>query len=420
MTSPLALVDCNNFYASCERVFQPALRGKPIVVLSNNDGCVVARSNEAKALGIGMGEPWHTCSARMDTKGVVVRSSNYSLYGDMSARVMRVLGQFTPNLEIYSIDEAFLDLTGFEDRLEAHARAIRATVLKWTGIPVSVGIGPTKTLAKLANRTAKKDQHSGGLAMLLTRAAQDAELGKIELTDLWGIAGRMAARLAAIGIRSPVELRDADARFVRERLSVMMERMVLELQGTPCIEMEDAPPDRKSIIASRSFGRQVTERRELEEAVTTHAARAAEKMRRQNLATAQLVVFIQTNRFRLQDRQHAAEQAIQLPVATSDTSKLNAAAMRALSMIYKPGYSYKKAGVMLFGLTPATTVQGSLFDTPDSAKSVTLMSVVDRLNQRYGRNTLSFAVAGRAPGWKLRSEFISPRYTTSWGELLAV
>ena len=416
----MALVDCNNFYASCERVFQPALRGKPVVVLSNNDGCVIARSNEAKALGIEMGEAWHICRKRVDTEGVIVRSSNYTLYGDMSARVMRVLAGFTPELEVYSIDEAFLGLSGFENRLEPHARALRATVLQWTGIPVSVGIAPTKTLAKLANRTAKKDPASGGVAILLTEEAQVAALGCIELTDLWGIARRTAERLAALGIRTPLELRQSDPRFMRQHFSVVMERTVHELQGMPCIALEDAPPDRKSIIASRSFGRMVTDRREMEEAVSTHTARAAEKMRRQNLATARLVVFVHTNAFRPQDRQYAAEQAIQLPVASSDTGRLNAAAMRALDAIWKPGYQYKKAGVMLLGLMPAQTVGGGLFDRPDDPKSLARMKAIDALNGKFGRDTVTFAVSGRKRGWKLRSAFHSPRYTTSWSDLLAV
>jgi DNA polymerase V len=208
MAAPIALVDCNNFYASCERVFQPELRGVPVVVLSNNDGCVIARSNEAKALGIAMGEPWHLCKDRYKT--VTVRSSNYTLYGDMSARVMRTLAGFTPDLEIYSIDEAFLSLAGFEARLESHARELRGTVLQWTGIPVSVGIAPTKTLAKVANRFAKKDTERGGVCLLLTEATQRDALGRMELTDLWGVAGRLAQRLAALGIANPLALRDAE------------------------------------------------------------------------------------------------------------------------------------------------------------------------------------------------------------------
>ena len=295
MTHPIALVDCNNFYASCERLFQPALRGKPVVVLSNNDGCVIARSNEAKALGVVMGDPWHLCRDRFKDQGIIVRSSNYTLYGDLSARVMRTLAGFTPDLEVYSIDEAFLSLSGFDGRLDAHARELRATVAQWTGIPVSVGIAPTKTLAKLANRLAKKDPACGGVLTLATQEAQDAALGRIGLTDLWGVASRLAARLCSIGINSPLELRDADPKFVRERCSVVMERMVHELRGEPCLDLEEVTPDRKSIMASRSFGRSVTTLRELGEAVATHTARAAEKMRRQNLATASVMVFVHTN-----------------------------------------------------------------------------------------------------------------------------
>jgi DNA polymerase V len=420
MSAPIALVDCNNFYASCERLFQPALRGQPVVVLSNNDGCIIARSNEAKALGIKMGEPWHLCRARVDTQGVIVRSSNYTLYGDISARVMQTLTGFTTDLEIYSIDEAFLDFTGFENRLETHARELRQTVLQWTGIPVSVGIAPTKTLAKLANRQAKKEPSSGGVAILLTADTQAAALARIELTDLWGIAGRLAARLIALGIKTPLDLREADPQFMRERFSVVMERMTLELRGTPCINLEDAVPDKKSIMASRSFGRMVTQKRELEEAVSTHAARAAEKMRRQNLATGRLTVFIQTNQFRPQDRQHFAEQSIRLPVATADSGRLTSAALRALDVIYRPGHAYKKAGVMLLDLTPAERVQSGLFDLPDSPRSMARMRAIDALNRRYGRDTVTLAASGRKRGWKLRSDFMSQRYTTNWDELLSV
>lgn len=257
MPVPIALVDCNNFYASCEQVFQPELRGKPVVVLSNNDGCCISRSSEAKALGIEMGAPWHLHRERFARDDVIVRSSNYTLYGHMSSRVMRVLADFTPELEVYSIDEAFLSLSSFEHRLEEHARMLRATVLQWTGITVSFGIAPTKTLAKAANRTAKKDPTSGGVALLLPAAAQEAALGRMELTDLWGVARRTAENLAAFGITTPLQLRDADPRFLRERFSVVLEGTVHELRGTPCIAFEDVTPNRKSLVASRSFGRPV-------------------------------------------------------------------------------------------------------------------------------------------------------------------
>jgi DNA polymerase V len=420
MGAPIALVDCNNFYASCERMFEPRLRGKPVVVLSNNDGCVIARSNEAKALGVEMGAPWHLSRTRFDKAGIVVRSSNYTLYGDMSARVMRVLSGFTPNLEIYSIDEAFLGLSGFEARLEAHARELRRTVLQWTGIPVSVGIAPTKTLAKVANRLAKRDAAGGGVRCLLDEASQREALARLELTDLWGIAGRLAARLNAIGITTPLELHDADHRLIRERFSVVLERMVLELRGVACIGLEEVSPDRKSLIASRSFGQAVETRRGLEEAVSVYTARAAEKMRRQNLATASLTVWIETNSFKPEQRQYHASKAVRLPVATADTGKLTAAAMAALGIIFKPGYRYKKAGVTFLDLVPAGRVQSGLFDQPDDTRSLQRMRAIDQLNVRFGRGTIGFGTAGERQAWNLRREFISPRYTTDWNELLRV
>lgn len=420
MSALLALVDCNNFYASCERVFQPALRGRPVVVLSNNDGCVIARSNEAKALGIDMGAPWHLHREQFKQAGVIVRSSNYTLYGDMSARVMRVLSDYTPDLEVYSIDEAFLGLAGFENRLESHARALRATVLQWTGIPVSVGIAPTKTLAKAANRMAKKDPGAAGVALLLTEEAQTAALARMELTDLWGIARRMAQRLADIGINTPLDLRAADPRFMRERFSVVMERMVYELRGVSCIALEDVAPDRKSLVSSRQFGRPVTDRLEMAEAVATYTARAAEKMRRQNLTTASLTVSVGTNPYRTNDSQRHVSQSVQLPVATADTGKLTTAAIRALDVIWRPGFSYIRAGVMFLDLVPSAAVQGGLFDAPDTAARQKLMATVDGLNARYGRDAVTFARSGRQRPWKLRSEHHSPRFTTRWDDLLSV
>jgi DNA polymerase V len=418
--APIALVDCNNFYASCERVFQPRLRGLPVVVLSNNDGCVIARSNEAKALGVAMGAPWHMCKESFGKAGVVVRSSNYTLYGDMSARVMRVLSNFTPNLEIYSIDEAFLSFAGFEARCETHARELRRTVQQWTGIPVSVGIAPTKTLAKVANRLAKKDAAADGVLLLLSEQSQRDALGRLELTDLWGIAGRLAERLLAIGITTPLELRDADPRLIRERFSVVLERMVRELRGVACMGLEEVTPDRKSLVASRSFGRPVETRHELEQAVSVYTARAAEKMRRQNLATASIAVWVQTNSFKPDERQYSASKAVRLPVATADTGKLIAAATAGLGIIFKQGYRYKKAGVTFLDLVAADRVQGGLFDRPDDARSIRRMCAIDQLNARFGRGTVGFGTAGERHGWKLRREFISPRYTTEWNELLRV
>lgn len=420
MAASFALVDCNNFYASCERVFQPSLREKPVVVLSNNDGCVIARSNEAKALGIGMGEPWHLSRANFEKAGVIVRSSNYTLYGDMSARVMRTLSQFSSRIEIYSIDEAFLDLSCFNNDLEAHARQLRRTVLQWTGIPVSVGIAPTKLLAKVANRVAKKTPACAGVLSLMTREAQLSALARLELTDLWGIAGRLAKRLAELGIATPLQLRDADPKYLRERLGVVAERMVLELRGTPCLQLEQICPDRKSIVCSRSFGRPVLLRAEMQQAVATYAARAAVKMRRQGLAAGQLTVFVMTNRFKATEKQYSAQQLIRLPVATADTGRLIRAATWSLAKIWKEGFRYKKAGVMLLDLVPASKVQAGLFHPVDDKRAQARMAALDALNARFGRDTVTYAAAGIKRNWKLRSDHLSARYTTNWDELLSV
>ncbi len=420
MSGPFALVDCNNFYASCERLFQPELRDKPVVVLSNNDGCVIARSNEAKALGIEMGVPWHLTRERFERLGVIVRSSNYTLYGDMSARVMRVLAAFSPQFEVYSIDEAFLGLGGFEDRLEHHARHLRSTVYQWTGIPVSVGIAPTKVLAKLANKAAKKDQASGGVRALMTVADQEEALSRFQLQDLWGIAGRLSARLQAVGINRPLDLRDADPRFIRERFGVVTERMVYELRGISCLALDEVVPDRKSIIASRSFGQPVLKLDHMREAVVAYVSRAAEKLRRQRLATAHLVVFIETNPFKPADPQRHVTCPAHLPVATSDTGRLAGAAVLALESIWRDGYRYKKAGVMLLGLVPAARVSGGLFDRPDTEASIARMRAMDMLNRRFGRDTVALAGGGVRRPWKLRRERLSNRYTTCWEELLEV
>jgi DNA polymerase V len=419
MTPALALVDCNNFYASCERVFQPKLRGQPVVVLSNNDGCVIARSNEAKALGVEMGAPWHLNKEFFAKHRVIVRSSNYTLYGDMSGRVMNILAGFTPDLEIYSIDEAFLSLAGFETRLGSHVRELRATVLQWTGIPVSVGVAATKTLAKVANRVAKKSPARAGVFVMLEPAEVDAGLGALELRDLWGVARRTEARLLALDIRTPLQLRDSDPRYMREQFSVVMERMVLELRGMACIGLEETTPDKKSIIASRSFGRAVLSIEEMREAVASYAARAAEKMRRQTLVTAHVTVFVETNSFRTQDQQYHASRSIRLPVASADTGRLTHAALRALEAVYKPDYRYKKAGVMLLDLHKAEKAQPGLFDDVDDPASHARMSAIDALNKRFGQ-AIWYASAGTRKQWAMKRERISGRYTTSWDELLTV
>jgi DNA polymerase V len=420
MPGPLALIDCDAFYVSCERVFQPGLRGRAVVVLSNGDGCVIARSGESKALGIAMGEPWHLCRRRLETGDVVVRSSNYALYGDMSARVMRVLAGFSSELEVYSIDEAFLGLSGFEHRLIEHAHQIQETVLRWTGIPVSIGIAPTKTLAKVANRRAKKDPACEGVCVLMEKAAIDAQLAAMELIDLWGIAGRLATRLQEFGIADPLALKQADPRFLRHHFGVVVERLGRELCGMPCLALEETTPVRKSLIVSRSFGRPLTSRQDLAEAVAAFTARAAEKMRRQALATSRLMVFVHTDRFRPGDPQHNAVQPVALPVATADSGRLIGAALGALAALYRPGFRYKKAGVILLDLIPAGNVTAGLFEAPDSVASQARMRAIDALNRRFGRDTVTFAAAGARRALRLRSAFRSPRYTTRWDELLRV
>lgn len=417
MTHPIALVDCNNFYASCERLFQPKLVGKPVVVLSNNDGCVIARSNEAKALGVKMGEPWHLCRTK---KGVIACSSNYTLYGDLSARVMTVLKTFTPSLEIYSIDEAFLSFEGFEKRLLPHARQLLADVFKWTGIPVSVGIAPTKTLAKVANRTAKKNPGMEGVCALLTEAEQTKALGALELTDLWGIASRLEKRLRALGIESPLGLRDAEPDIIREHFGVVVERTVLELRGTPCQPLVEANPANKQIIASRSFGREVIRLGEMEEAVATFTERAAAKLRRQGLNAGRIGVFMLTNRFKPNEAQYSNGFSVPLPMATADTARLLRAAMWLTHKLWREGFRYKKAGIELSELSNTAFVQADLWTAPDSVKSKSLMQTIDGINREHGRGTIRFAMSGTQQRWGLKAERKSKHYTTAWNELLEV
>ena len=416
----LGLVDCNNFYVSCERLFDPGLRHRPVVVLSNNDGCAVARSDEAKRLGIRMGDPWHLHRAEWQRKGVVIRSSNYALYGDLSQRVISILRRLAPSVEVYSIDEAFIDLAGLEGREEGIAREMRATILQWTGIPVSFGLAPTKTLAKVANRAAKKDAGSQGVKSLMSREKQSDALAKLEVEEVWGVATRLGRRLRALGITTAVDLREAQPDLLRREAGVVVERIGRELDGERCLMLDEGSKPAKSIMASRSFGRPVTAQRELEEAVASFVSRAAEKLRRQNLAAGTVLVFVHTNPFKTTERQYSASDVVRLPVASADTSKLIHAAFCAVRRIYKQGYRYTKAGVMLDAIEPADGVQGVLWASADDWKGKTLMRTVDRLNRVWGRGTMVMAACGVNKRWAMRSEHLSPRYTTRWEELLRV
>ena len=414
-----ALVDCNNFYASCERVFDPRLKHRPIVVLSNNDGCIVARSNEARALGIPMGIPFFESKAVIQKHDVAVFSSNYQLYGDMSQRVMDSLRLFAPDMEVYSIDEAFLRLDHLQPRdLVDYCTTIRAKVMQWTGIPVSIGIGPSKVLAKVANRVAKK-QTDDGVFDIRSREAQDAILQTLEVDKLWGVARKWAERLGRIGIETASQLRDASPTLIRKQLSVVGERIVRELRGQSCIDLEDIQP-RKNIMSSKSFGTLLTKKEPLEEALANYAARACEKLRQQNSRAQAVYVFVQTNGFRKTDKQYNNALTCPLTVPTSDTRSIISAARFCLSRIYKPGYRYKKTGIMLMDLIPATLEQKHLFADSDQRPSDHLMGVVDRINRDHGPDTLFFGAQGVAREWKMRCGSRSPRYTTQWDELLRV
>jgi DNA polymerase V len=414
-----ALVDCNNFYASCERVFNPRLSNRPIVVLSNNDGCIVARSNEVKALGIPMGVPFFKQKTVLKKHDVAVFSSNYQLYGDMSKRVMDSLRLFCPDMEVYSIDEAFLRLDHLQPRnLNEYCKIIRAKVLQWTGIPVSIGIGPTKVLAKVANHVAKK-QTDDGVFDIRSRDAQDRILKALEVKKLWGIARRSAERLAGLGITTASELRDASPTMIRKRLSVVGERILRELKGQSCIDLEDIQP-KKNIMSSKSFGEPLTTKESMAEALSNYAARACEKLRKQKSRAQAVYVFVQTNNFKETDKQYSNSITCTLAIPTSDTRIIISAAKYCLSKIYKPGFRYKKAGIMLLDLIPESLEQRNLFTETNHHPGDHLMNVLDRINDNHGPDTLFIGAQGVAREWKMRCGSRSPRYTTQWDELLRV
>ena len=417
MPPVFALVDCNNFYASCERVFHPKLAGQPIVVLSNNDGCVVARSNEAKALGIAMGVPEFQVRPLLRTHHVHVFSSNYRLYGDMSQRVMETLEQFSPHVEVYSIDEAFLSLARFERRnLTDYGRLIRRTVKQWTGLPVSVGIAETKTLAKIANRVAKRTPDTDGVFDLLACPDRDTLLGRVAVDEVWGIGPNYARLLKQQGIATALQLRQADEQWIRRHMGVVGLRMVAELRGRSCLELEECPAPKQGITCSRAFGRSISTFAELEEAVSSYVSRAAEKLRGEGLAATVLTVFVMTNEF-TQEPQYRNSVTCALPVGTDTTSELIRAALRGLRTIYRDGDRYKKAGVMCTALVPTGQVQPDLFDQQDRPKSKRLMTALDAVNDRWGAGTLEYASCGLTKAWKTQFHRRSPAYTTDWDEL---
>ena len=386
MSDRLALVDCNNFFCSCERVFNPSLASVPVVVLSNNDGCIISRSQEAKDLGISMGAPLHQQQEVIRKHGVRVFSSNYTLYGDMSARVMSILRDAVPAIEVYSIDEAFLEFPPSFD--EEAARALRTKILKWTGIPVCIGIAGTKLLAKFANRHAKKNKEiTGGVFDLTTYWDPESLMADAPCEALWGVAKNTARTLSKIGIRTVLDFQQADPTAVRKSLGVVGERLLRELNGISCLELEEMPPSRKGVMASRSFGSPVEELEDLEEALANHVARASEKIRRFGLLATHLEVFLQTNRFRQDLPQYYPTRGMTLTEPTASTSELMASARELLQSIYRTGYRYKKTGVMLAHLVSEDEYQPSLFDAPASkGKRLDIDKIVDEINRRLGDN----------------------------------
>ncbi|MEA3546542.1 MAG: Y-family DNA polymerase, partial [Thermodesulfobacteriota bacterium] len=413
-----ALVDCNNFYVSCERLFNPKLARRPVVVLSNNDGCIIARSNEAKALGIGMGTPYFKAENFLNRHQVKVFSSNYPLYGDLSWRVMTTLQQLEPEVEIYSIDEAFLRLPPSPSMdLTFLGRKICATVKQHTGIPVSIGLGSTKTLAKIANRFAKKIPEYNGV-LDLTTVDPDPFLTRCEINDVWGIGRRHAERLRERGVHTALDLTRRDDGWIRKQLTVTGLRTAMELRGISCINLEKEGK-KKSISSSKSFGYQVETLNELKEALATYITQAAVKLRLQHSTTGCLQVYLTTNRFSKTQPLYAAREIINLAEPTADTGTLIKHGLEGLQKIYRPGLRYQKCGVVLGNLTPAESRQLNLFFKPDKRKNE-LMAAVDRINARWGQHTIQHAAGGFAKPWQHRQEKKSPAYTTKWQDLPVV
>lgn len=415
-----ALIDGNSFYCSCERAFAPALNGRPVIVLSNNDGCAVARTPEAKALGIAMGAPFFKIRDLCRKNQVAVFSSNYTLYGDMSRRMNEIYQQFAPEVEVYSIDESFLDIAGLHNGDYAgYGQLLRQTVRTWTGIPTCVGIGPTKTLAKLANRTAKNHPELNGVCDFTNLELRDRYLPGRAVADLWGVGAASAAKLAAIGVDTVGQLRALDPKRGRQLLSVVGERMIHELNGVSCLALETLPASRKGIAVTRSFGRPVTSLQEMQQAVAAYATLAAEKLRHHKLAAVQGLVFMHTSQFN-RDKPSHTSRTMSFLEPTDDTQELITAATRAAAEAWREGFRYAKAGIMLTELVPLTMVQTSLLATIDRAQRARLNQALDAVNLRFGRNTLVPAAAGFKRTWSTKFERKSPRFTTRWDEMPTV
>jgi len=419
MNTVFALVDCNNFFVSCERAFNPALEGKAIVVLSNNDGCIISRSNEAKQLGIPMGAPYYQWKKIISTHGVRVFSSNFELYGDMSQRIMIILETFCPEIEIYSIDEAFLSLSSFAyHSLTTYAQDIRLAIKKWLGLPVAIGIAPTKTLAKVATHLAKKT--TAGVYNLCDPSLQEKILADFPIEQLWGIGRQTAKRLHLLNIYTAKELRDSDQKQLRQELSIVMERMIEELRGHACLSLETVQA-RKQIMSSRSFAHLIHEIEPIEEALSHYIANACEKLREQQSYANALCVFLRTNHFSQKDKQYANSITIRYAYPTNNSSYMITLAKAALKKIFRTGYHYHKVGVILLELIPDTIKQMDLF-LPEQVglKSDKLMATIDHINTLMGRHSLQFCAEGIQKKWRMKCDLRSPRYTTRKNELKIV
>ena len=421
MKTVFALVDCNNFYASCEKLFRPDLRDTPVIVLSNNDGCVVARSREAKALGIKMGVPVHHIRSEIRLHGIQLFSSNYTLYGDLSRRVMTTLEALAPRVDVYSIDEAFLDLSGVERvvALEDFGRQVKDAVVQDTGLPVCVGIAPTRTLAKLANYAAKKYRATEGVVDLTDIGRQRRLMALAPVDEVWGVGRKISAKLQAMGITTALELADSDPATLRKQFSVVLERTIRELNGIACIPWEDAPQSKKQIMCSRSFGAPVKALSDLEEAVVQFASRATEKLRKEGQYAGALMVFFRTNSFRTELPQYSNSASVGLITPTQDSRIIVQQVLSLLRPMYRPGYDYAKAGVMLSDLVNEAAIQEDFFASPSPGqddRAARLMSVMDEINRRSGTKVCSARQAGPA-AYAMRKEHLSPAYTTDWRQL---
>ena len=411
-TRKIALIDCNSFYVSCERLFNPKIRKKPVVVLSNNDGCIISRSNEAKVLGIKMGEPYFKEKDIIVKNNVQVFSSNYSLYGDISRRVMRTLKRFNSDIEIYSIDEAFLDLSNFPDNeVKNIGHEIRNIVLKWTGIPTSIGIAKTKTLSKVANYIAKKKQ--SGVTSFIGIENIDSILEKVEINDVWGVGKQLTKFYHKSGIYNAKQLKNVSNTWIKKSSNVLSSRTAMELRGIPCIDLEATSSKRKSCVVSRSFGQRVENFQELKEAIASYSLNASEKIRSESLVTKSITVFIRTSPFQSRFGYYSNSKTIDFPIATNNSIEIVKAAISSLETIFKNGYRYQKAGVMLSRLSDSVDGK-NLFSSEKDKKINSLMKSIDNTNHRYGRSTLSLASAGVHKRWNTRRQHYSKIDTTDF------